>query len=314
MTTISFSGSGTPAVDQNSASGQGQGLQVGQSIVNFLTGAIHLNIQQQTLIGRFLGLTSKDSTKDGIVNAFVFKAKAVCTIQLGDNAPFLYQTLNEWVTFKHVNFSKATITRSSTGQTPDIFDWDFMASDDADFDFQIQQVSRESETEVIFSNAARAQNGGVNSDGVYTQTTNLRGAKKIKVNLVTNQTGAETGTVDVSLEHYDTASGLWLPTLQATDLFGVNIPRNEILSQDVGDTIQQNGLSGDNSFFVQTTPSSRTIDESKNLPELVSNISTIPIIAQIGTILPSGDNIFRIKAIVKVSTLTFSIGIIKVFE
>ncbi|GEM_PF-5516994 len=317
MTNISYFGSGTPTVDQNSATGIGQGLQVGQSVINFLTGQVHLNNNQQTFVGRFLGLSAKNAVKDGIVQAFCFKAKAVCTIQLGDNAPYVYQTLNEWVTFKHVNFSKVTITRLATGQIPDVFDWAFMASDDADYDFQIQQVSRESEQEVLFpqqvlSNAVNLFGLG---NGVYVQNCNLRGAKKVIVTGYSPNNVGETGIATPSLEMFDAGSGQWVPVTPSTELF--TIATNQLKSEQVGDTIQRPinidtvlatmfTLNSVNPASLGTYRSQTADFSTGNVPALLNS--------RIGTVLPSGDNIFRLKIIVTVSTLTCSFSITKVFE
>jgi hypothetical protein len=313
---ISYKGSGIAAVD-SSLLGLGQGLQVGTTKISFDKGFVQLSdsLGRQVSMGFFSSLQAIGS-KETNIRSFVFRAKTPCTVLIG-KAAYEYANLNEWVTYNYISEQEIEITRVATGQNPDVFDWQFFASDDPKFTFTIQRASRDSETEIIFSNAARDQISnplGLGA-GIYAQTSNLRGAKKIKVSLVTNQVGAETGTVDVSLEYFDTASGLWITCLPATDVFGVNIPRNKTLTLDVGDDIQQPAAQGDNSYVANLLPSSPvTIQKTNSVVGVVGQGGFTSIVPQIGTLLPSGDNIFRIKAIVKVSTLTFSLGIIKVFD
>ena len=312
---VSFKGSGIAAIDPT-LKGSGQGLQVGKTVIDFAKGQVQLTAVNGNSVsmGSFAGLSSLGSDNYN-VKSFIFRSKAICTVLVG-KASYDYKNLNEWVTFNYLSVESVEIDRTATGQNPDVFDYQFFASDDPQFAFTIQQASRDSESEILFSNAERdnVTNPLGLGAGVYAVTSNLRGAKKIKLSLVTNVAGAETGTVDVSLEHFDTTSGLWLPTLQATDAFGVNIPRNKLLVLDVGDDMSQPPASGDNSYNVSSSGGSLTIQQSKNTPTGVGIGGIIAMVPTVGTLLPSGDNIFRIKCIVKVSTLTFSLGIIKVFD
>lgn len=315
MVTISYKGSGNAAVD-SSLLGFGQGLQVGTTKIAFDKGFVQLTDSQgrQVNMGFFSSLQAL-SSKEINIRSLVFRSKTRCTVLIGKMA-YEYTNLNESVTFNYISESSIEITRSATGQNPDVFDWQFLASDDPNFSFTIQTASTDSDTEIVFPNLARdnVSNPLGLGAGVYAQTVNLRGAKKIKVSLVTNQGGAETGTVDVSLEHFDVASGLWISSMIATDLFGVNIPRNKILAQDIGESISQNPSSGDNSYVIEVNPGSPVISKTSSANAPVGFQAMSALVPQIGTLLPSGDNIFRVKAIVKVSTLTFSVGIIKVFD
>jgi hypothetical protein len=303
MTEVSFKGSGTPVIDQNSASGLGQGLQTGETSIDFTQGNIQLTSSKgaKALIGKFIGFFSQDSPSSTI-KAFVFKAAVACTIKIG-NATFDYVLVNQWVTFRYINIGQIVITKLATGASPDIFAWLFFASDNPDFDFTIQPSSKDSEPEMIFESAPQIQ-------GTITKNTNLRGAQKIILTGVSANIG-ETGVATVTMEVFDAASGLWITLVPNQDLFTLIANQQKIA--EVGDTISKSPILsqwGDLSPPIAINPAiaNQTLDGNIN-SNGVSGVGS-----SIGHALPSGDNLVRVKVVITVSTLTFSIGIIKVYS
>ncbi|MGI0058545.1 MAG: hypothetical protein ACREBJ_02155, partial [Nitrosotalea sp.] len=210
MVTISYKGSGNAAVD-SSLLGVGQGLQVGNTKIVFDKGFVQLSDSQgrQVNMGFFSSLQAL-SSKETTIRSFVFRAKTVCTAVIG-KAAYEYINLNEWVTYNYISEQTIEITRSATGQNPDVFDWQFFASDDPKFAFTIQKASRDSETEILFANATRAVN-------TYTQTSNLRGSRKIIV-IGNSPASAETGTAKITVEIQDPATQNWIQIASELDLF-----------------------------------------------------------------------------------------------
>jgi len=311
MTNVSFHGTGTaePLADNV---GFGKGLQIGLTEIDFGSGDVKL-VDSSGLpksIGRFVGLHGSDS-EGGIVKTIIFKSKVACTIII-DKMTYTYDNVNQWVAYNHVNTARMQITRVASGQNPDVYDFDFQASDDPDYSFTIQNSNKDSELETVFPNAQRSNTGG-DGAGNYTQTTNLRGAKKLNVILTTANIVGETGNVTISGEIFDPASQTWKTVIPATDLFGANTPKNQSLVQPIGDTISQNPASGDNSYVIEVNPGSPIISKTSSAGSPVGFQGMAALVPSMGFVLPSGDNVFRFKAVVAVGNLTFSLGIIKVF-
>lgn len=304
MTEVSFKGSGTPVIDQNSASGLGQGLQTGDTSIDFTQGNIQLVSSQgaKFLIGKFIGFFSQDSPSSTI-KAFVFKAAVACTIKIG-NATFDYVLVNQWITFRYINIGQIVVTKLATGANPDIFDWVFYASDNPDFDFTIQPSSKDSETEIIFPILQRNVN-------TFTQNTNLRGAKKIIVTGVSANI-AETGVATVTMEVFDSASGLWILFVPNQDLFTLTVNQQKVA--EVGDTISKSPILSQWGDLSPPVANNTPAIANQTLGGNINSNGVSGVGSSIGHALPSGDNLVRVKVIVTVSTLTFSIGIIKVYN
>ncbi|MHB8545648.1 MAG: hypothetical protein ACYDAJ_02650 [Nitrosotalea sp.] len=311
MVTISYKGSGNAAVD-SSLLGVGQGLQVGNTKIVFDKGFVQLSDSQgrQVNMGFFSSLQAL-SSKETTIRSFVFRAKTVCTVTIG-KAVYEYNILNEWVTYNYISEQEIDISRSATGQSPDVFDWQFFASDDPKFAFTIQRANRDSESEIAFPTLSRdnVSNPQGLGAGVYAQTINLRGAKKIKVTLVT---GAGAGNVTITAEYFDFASQTWISFIPATEMFN-GITTGVSSQKDYGDTISKYPTPL-NTYAFNTQPGGATFGtaQSQIIGE-VGYVSEGGLVPPVGTVLPSGDNIFRFKAVVAGAAIAFSLGVTKVFD
>src|SRR5579864_8689903 len=289
MTQVSFNGSGT-AQPLPDVVGIGEGLQVGLTEIDFESGTVSLldNSGHANAIGRFVGLHGSDG--EPALKAFVFKSKVTCTVKIDQNS-FNYETINQWITFNHLNVSRIQIIRTPSGQNPDVFDFNVIGSDDPEYRFTIQPSSKQSETEVAFAQSQRAAN-------TYTQNMNLHGAKKIIV-VCNSPASVETGQVDVTAEIFDVATNTWKQLIPATDL-AAGLIQNQSKLTMIGDDVER-PTEPTNTEFVGTSGG------------ILGNSYTVNYI-RIGYILPSGDQIFRFKAVVSVAPLTFSVSVIKVFD
>src|SRR6185437_4581090 len=225
MANVSYHGTGTsaPLTDQV---GQGMGLQVGLTEIDFGSGDVKL-LDSSGLpksIGRFVGLHGSDS-QGGDVKSIIFKAKVTCTILI-DKMALPYENVNQWITFNHLNTSRMQIVRTVTGQNPDVYDFDFQASDDPEYRLTIQNSNQDALSEIVFASISQPI-------GTYTQNVNIRGAKKIRLALVT---GAGTGNVTITAEYFDVASGTWIPFIPKGELWD-SIVTGQTLTKEFGDTI-----------------------------------------------------------------------------
>lgn len=302
MANVSFHGTGT-TTPQSDQVGIGEGLQVGLTEIDFDSGNVSLvdNSGRPTNIGRFVGLHASDS-EGGVVKSVIFKARVSCTVII-DKMLYAYENINQWITFNHLNTQRMQITRLASGQNPDVFDFDFQASDDPEYRFTIQNSNQDAQSEIVFPTLSRAV-------ASYTQTINFRGAKKIRVALVT---GAGTGSVTITAEYFDVASGTWIEFIPKGELWD-SILTGQSLTKEIGDTISKT-LTLQNSYFAQVDNAIVTFGNGSSLASITGGGSGGVAGANppIGTVLPSGDNIFRFKAVVAGAALAFSLGITKVF-
>lgn len=305
MTNVSYAGSGIAAVDPTLI-GQGQGLQVGKTAIDFKKGTVSLVTGGgSTNIGNFSGLNAYGS-KSTAIQSLVFKSKVACSILI-DQLTFTYETVNEWVTFNNVNVAQIYVVRTASGQTPDVFDFNVQASDNPAYTFAIQKSSPESELEVEFPTLQRAI-------GTYVQNSDLRGAKKIQVFLNTANL-SETGKVTITAEIFDPASQQWKNLIPAAEFFS-EIVANQFLQTQFGDTISRPVTPTNTYVAFELANGAIQIVQAGSTPSIP--LSSNPIIAgltpPIGYVLPSGASVFRFKAVVDTGALTFSLGIIKVFD
>ena len=119
MTEIGFVGSGSTFSEKDV--GKGAGLRVGITKIEFSAGRIISMGTTQELIGRFRTMRQKAAPED-VVRSFAFKCASKCTIRWKETN-FDYKLLNEWVIFKGIKVDQIIIKRSSSGISPDIFDY-----------------------------------------------------------------------------------------------------------------------------------------------------------------------------------------------
>lgn len=307
MTQVSFKGSGTSTPDTGNI-GFGQGLQVGLTNIDFAKGIVDFtdSIGKHDM-GRFVGLHGQDAS-NLVVAALVFKAKTKCTLVI-DQVSYDYETIGEWVTFNHLNISRMQVNRTATGQNPDVFDFQFIASDDPEYRFTIQQANRDSESEVIFANAQRAI-------ATYTQKINLRGARKIIV-IGNSPASAETGTAKITMEIFDVGSNQWVQIASELDLF--TLSQGLLIQKPVGE--EANKRLGDSStdyemLWWRQDGTKAIYQGSEATPSggAGGSVDTTPFNNMRPIYLPSGDNILRFRADVATNPLTFSLSITKVFD
>lgn len=303
MTQVSYSGSGITALKIDQI-GSGQGLQVGDTDVDFANGQVHLaGIGSNTKIGSFRGLITKNNDKLS-VKSLVFKAKTKCLLTIDDSV-FVYETLGEYLTFNHIDITTMRIHRDTTGQNPDVFDWQFIASSDPEYKFTIQKSNRDSETEVLFPSLSRAVNP-------YTQNVNLRGAKRIILQGA-SPASAETGLATVTLEIFDPASGVWNNLVPNQDIFTIAQGQNKEI--EIGDTISKSPVQSQYGYISAPVANGSPPGTNQTLSGTNSTSNGVSTLgSSVGHVLPSGDNILRAKVVVSANSLTFSLSIIKVFD
>lgn len=299
MTQVNFSGSGEDSIENQV--GKGQGLQVGITKIDFATGKIQLD--DGKTIGNFRTLKKKGADSNE-VRSFAFKSKTKCIVKFQDT--FIeYNLINEWLILQGIQTEEISITRTKTGLTTDIFDFSFIASDDPQYKISIEKGTRDSDIETVFPSISRAIN-------TYTQNINVQGAKKL---ILLGKATTGTGTVILTMEVFDPASNSWIELVHSIDLF--TLINGESKRAMIGDVISRIPIASEIQaieFVTQVTtqnpeiitdPTSRN-ESNDQYYEVIGNYS--------GYILPSGDNLLRVKAVVSSSALTFSIGAIKVFE
>lgn len=298
MTQVNFSGSGTDSITNQV--GKGQGLKVGSTKINFAVGKIQLNDAET--IGNFRTLKSKGA-KSNECKSFAFKSTAKCIIEFQET--FIdYDLINEWIILKDIQTELISIVRTETGLTVDIFDFTFIGSDNPNFSLSIEKGTRDSELETVFAPELRAVD-------TYTQTINVQGAKKLKI---FGKATDGSGTATVTIEEFDPASNSWLETIHVQDLF--TLQNGEHKFAQLGDTLSRiptnaeimaiefagSGSLGVGSPAIITNPA---------LGDTALHYSSINQF--IGHAFSSGENLFRIKVVVSIDTLNFSIGVTKVF-
>lgn len=301
MVEISYKGSGT-ASSESADIGKGQGLQVGITKIEFNAGKITLASDIQKSIGRFKTISQKGGNSNTI-KAFAFKAATKCSIQWKESF-FDYNLLNEWVIFSGLEVDKIDIVRSETGLSPDVFDWSFTASDNANYNFHIEKGTRDSDVETVFSSASRAA-------GTYTQNINTQNASSI---ILAGKATLGDGTATITIETFDPASNSWIEHVPVKDIF--TLINGESKRADIGKGISKNPLLKDLKYFTWTNNGSVQLVKSYDLSETFPAASELPFGIgghSIGYSLPAGDAILRVKVVVATASLTFSIGLIKVF-
>ena len=303
MTNVSFSGSGTTAIVTDQI-GSGQGLNVGDTELDFANGLVQLKdtFGQTTTIGKFRGFVTKNAQKN-VVHTIVFKAKTKCTLYIEDTI-FTYETIGEYVTFNHIDISSMKINRVSTGQSPDVFDWQIIASDNPEYKFSVQQSNRDSETEVLFPSAQKVV-------GTYTQKVNLRGAKKIILQGA-SPGSIETGVATVTMEVFDPASNTWNLIVPNQDLFTIAQGQNKLA--EVADTGSKSPIMSQYGALSPPVANGNPPVVNQTLSGNVNSNGVSAVGSSVGHFLPSGDNILRVKVIIATNPLTFSISITKVFD
>ena len=304
MTQVSYKGSGLDVPSEQS-NNQGQGLQEGLTKINFAIGAVQLIdlAGRSKLIGKFQGYRSRDS-KSLVIKSIVFRTNVLCDLII-DGARIPYETLNEYITFNHINAGQISISRDATNLIPDVFDFEVIGSDDPDFSFSIQNTNKNSQTEIVFPKSS----SGVNH---YEKVVNLRGAKKIHL-LGVSPASAETGVATVTCEVFDPASQTWIECVPNQDVF--TLIQGQSKDAEIGDTISKSPIFSQSGYVEQSSGVGHAPTPHQTLLENEVQGASITLAGTyIGHVLISGDNIFRIKVVVTIASLTFSIGIIKVFD
>lgn len=299
MTQVNFSGSGTDSIEDQV--GKGQGLQVGITKIDFSNGKISLD--DGKTIGVFRTLKKKGS-KENIVKSFSFKSATKCTVKFQDT--FIeYNLINEWLILQGIQTEEISISRTVTGVSPDIFDFIFIASDDSQYKISIEKGTRDSDIETVFASKSRAVN-------TYTQTINVQGAKKL---ILLGKATAEGGTATITAEIFDPASQSWIEHVPVEDLF--TLINGQSKRAQFGDTLSR--IVRDEEIIVAWARSETALATAKIGDVVGVSASSLPhvsgaVASNIGYVLPSGDNLFRIKVVITTANLTFSLGVIKVFE
>ena len=299
MTQVNFSGKGTDGID--GIVGKGQGLKVGDTKINFANGKIQFNDSET--IGNFRTLKSKGSDEN-IVKSFAFKSATKCIVKFQDT--FIeYNLINEWLTLQGIQTEEISIYRTATGLTTDIFPFTFIASDNPDYKISIEKGTRDSDIETVFAPLSRAVD-------TYTQTVNTQGAKKI---ILTGRATAGTGTAVITGEIFDPASGQWIEHIPIEDIF--TLQNGDIKRTQIGDTISRYARDEDIRVAWSRIGSQLQTSAIGEIGGIISG--EVPhiagaVVSNIGTVLPSGDSLFRIKVVVTDADLTFSIGVLKVFD
>jgi len=286
MTQVGFSGSGTAQIRDDQIN-IGQGLQVGNTLIDCSTGKIKRdNGNVSGLIGSFRTF-KKQSKESDLVKTFVFKAKTKCIIKY-QKTSIEYNLINEWIILNGISTDKIEVERSATNIATDVFDWNFIISDDPNFKISIEKGTRDSDFETLFVNQSRAIE-------TYTKNFNVQGASKI---ILTGKSTSGSGTASISLEIFDPSSNDWFELIPVEGIFALAGVQKKLAQ--IGDSISRI-QEPTNPFYSQNTTNSSSIHDNW---EYVRQ----------GFILPSGDNILRAKAIITTNSLTFSLGVTKVFN
>ena len=299
MTQVNFSGSGTDSFEEQV--GKGQGLQVGITKIDFSSGKISLD--DGKTIGVFRTLKKKGSNSNE-VRTFSFKSATKCTVKFQDT--FIdYNLINEWLILQGIQTEEISISRIATGISPDIFPFSFIASDDVNYKISIEKGTRDSDVENVLESASRAID-------TYYQTINVQGAKKL---ILLGKATAEGGTATVTAEIFDPASQSWMEHIPVEDLF--TLINGESKRAQIGDTLSR--IPRDEEIIIAWAKGGTALKTNKIGEVAGTPIGSIPHVSgaigsNIGYVLPSGDNLFRIKVVVTTANLTFSLGVIKVFE
>lgn len=305
MTQLSFKGSGTTDIENQV--GIGQGLQVGITKIDFGVGKIQLSnsSSQNKTVGKiknFKALGAPDNT----VRSFIFKAATKCTIQY-QNTFIEYNLLNEWFTLNGIETELIEIVRSASGITPDIFDYTFLASDKPNFSISVEKGTRDSDSEILFESLSRAAN-------TYTKVFNTQNAPKIT--LVGKATSG-TGTASVTLEEFDAASGDWVELASVEDIF--TLQNGQTKTAHIGEGVDRVIKSGQGHGMVMVTggaPNATVgvFPEGYVIGTLSGGEISGGLTRNLQYPLPAGDNILRVKVVIASTPLTFSLGVIKVFN
>lgn len=309
MTQLSFKGSGTTDLDNQV--GIGQGLQVGITKIDFGVGKIQLSTSanQNKTVGKiktFKNLGASENT----VRSFIFKAATKCTIQY-QNTFIEYNLLNEWFTLNGIETELVEIVRSSSGITPDIFDYTFLASDKPNFSISVEKGTRNSNSEILFESASRTTTSGEGGTANHYKNFNIQGARNIT--LIGKATSG-TGTVGLSLEIFDPASASWVELVPKLDIF--TLANGDTKTAQIGKDIAKKIKQGDGhgAVAIDVAANIQYLKEGEAWTPTAANPSGIGgLVRSAGYDLPSGDSILRVKAVVLTNPITFSLGVIEGF-
>lgn len=303
MTEIAFKGSGE-TFSENEV-GKGAGLGVGLTKIEFGSGRILTQGTTQSLIGKFRTIIQKGGNEN-VIRSLHFKAATKCTLKWKQTS-FEYNLLNEWVVIQGITIDTMEIERSATGISPDVFDWQFMASDAPDYTFHIEKGTRDSDTEILFASESRAVN-------THLKVFNTQNASKL---ILVGKATAGTGTGTFTIEVFDPASGSWVELVPVDDLF--TLVNGETKTALVGAGIDRTIKSGQGHGLASALGAAPNVtvtihQEGDVIGSLLGGEYGGGLTRAVQYPLPSGDNILRLKAVVTTAALTFSVGVIKVFN